>query len=85
MNAEPLIGLTSTPNISKYTSNQRHKTPVPKIVIKKPDNELLPGSDGSTNENICDNLSDGELVRDPQDCGSFYTCFLGNSTKINKS
>ncbi len=80
MNAEPLIGgLTSTPSILKYSSNQRHKTSVPKVVIKKPDNELLPSSDvGSTNENICENLSDGELVRDPRDCGSFYTCFLGD-------
>jgi hypothetical protein len=80
MSDEPLIGLTTIPSNSKYNSksNINKKTPVPKLVIKKLNNELLSNRDDSTNENICDNLSDGELVRDPGDCSSFFTCFLGD-------
>lgn len=29
----------------------------------------------------CENLSDGEFVRDPADCAAFYTCFMGRLTK----
>ena len=29
----------------------------------------------------CENLSDGEFVRDPTDCAAFYTCFMGRLTK----
>ena len=75
--AEPLISFSTTPrisnnlkHISKSSFNSNHKkTPLPKIVIKKPDDN---------NENFCDNLNDGELVRDPSDCSSFFTCFLGS-------
>jgi hypothetical protein len=28
----------------------------------------------------CENLEDGEFVRDPNDCASFYTCFMGKVT-----
>jgi hypothetical protein len=28
----------------------------------------------------CENLDDGEFVRDPNDCASFYTCFMGKVT-----
>ncbi len=29
----------------------------------------------------CENLPDGEFVRDPEDCSSFFTCFMGIATK----
>ncbi len=29
----------------------------------------------------CENLPDGEFVRDPEDCSSFFTCFTGKATK----
>lgn len=32
----------------------------------------------------CANLGDGEFVRDPLDCGVFYTCFMGKPSKRSK-
>lgn len=31
----------------------------------------------------CENLEDGELIRDKNDCGSFFTCFMGKASKRN--
>jgi hypothetical protein len=32
----------------------------------------------------CAQLEDGEFVRDPHDCGVFYTCFMGKPSKRSK-
>lgn len=32
----------------------------------------------------CSKLEDGEFVRDPFDCGVFYTCFMGKPSKRSK-
>lgn len=31
----------------------------------------------------CENLEDGELIRDVNDCSSFFTCFMGKASKRN--
>ncbi len=31
-------------------------------------------------ENVCEGLDDGVFVRDPSDCSSFFTCYLGGSS-----
>ncbi|RNA03844.1 chitotriosidase-1 isoform X1 [Brachionus plicatilis] len=31
----------------------------------------------------CENLEDGELIRDVKDCASFFTCFMGKASKRN--
>lgn len=63
-------------------------TMMPKLLAKKPESSNSLEENDNTSEDkqeneaeikdkICHNLNDGEFVRDPSDCSSFYTCFLG--------
>lgn len=38
------------------------------------------GTDSMEMENVCEDREDGVYVRDPTDCASFFTCYLGGSS-----
>lgn len=74
--------MASTPKALFLKNNLKFNTPskltsLPKIIIKKLEISKNDFTDDDVKEKVCQNLNDGEFVRDPSDCTSFFTCFLG--------
>lgn len=70
----------------KYMSNTEKY-----FALTKPPVNLMPivknlkDSNGQSFDNLgCERLEDGEFVRDPYDCGAFFTCFMGRASKKSK-
>lgn len=74
--------MASTPKALFLKNNLKFNTPakltsLSKIIIKKLEISKNDFTDDDVKEKVCQNLNDGEFVRDPSDCTSFFTCFLG--------
>jgi hypothetical protein len=65
----------TTPNLKYYAKSLN----LNRIISTSTESKVINDKDNDKNieDKLCKSLNDGEFVRDPSDCASFWTCFLG--------
>ena len=65
----------TTPNLKYYAKSLN----LNRIISTSTESKVINDKENDKNieDKLCKNLSDGEFLRDPSDCASFWTCFLG--------